>query len=180
MVERASALAVEAGDVPARNLADSYRAFHLAMVRRYDEAVAQAEDVIGRAPLLTDHGYNTLVSIVALTACCAVHDPARVRGWVDHMLTRLSPAVPAWGVQVLAAAVHASGGEAAAAAELAATVRALVLGQAEDPSGHRDRLMTMLGAGLHLRCSCAGGAGRRTSRDTGPWRRLGDCLSWCA
>ena len=43
-----------------------------------------------------------------------------------------------------------------------------------------DRLMTMLGAGLHLRCSCAGGAGRRTSRDTGPWRRLGDCLSWCA
>ena len=43
-----------------------------------------------------------------------------------------------------------------------------------------DRLMTMLGAGLHLRCSCAGGAGRRTSRDTGPWRHLGDCLSWCA
>ena len=43
-----------------------------------------------------------------------------------------------------------------------------------------DRLMTMLGAGLHRRCSCAGGAGRRTSRDTGPWRRLGDCLSWCA
>src|SRR5689334_23441387 len=30
---RTSALAVEAGDVPARNLADSYRAFHLAMVR---------------------------------------------------------------------------------------------------------------------------------------------------
>jgi len=107
------------------------------MVRRYDEAVAQAEDVIGRRPSLTDHGYNTLVSIVALTACCAVHDPARVRGWVDHMLTRPSPAAPARGVQVLAAAVHASGGEAAAAAELAATVRALVLGQADDPSGHR-------------------------------------------
>jgi hypothetical protein len=52
------------------------------------------------------------------------------------MLTRPSPAAPAWGVQVLAAAVHASGGEAAAAAELAATVRALVLGQADDPSGH--------------------------------------------
>jgi hypothetical protein len=98
MVERASALAVRPA-VPARNLADSYRAFHPAMVRRYDEAVAQAEDVIGRAPLLTDHGYNTLVSIVALTACCAVHDPARVRGWVDHMLTRPSPAAPAWGVQ---------------------------------------------------------------------------------
>jgi len=80
MVERASALAVEAGDVPARNLADSYRAFHLAMVGRYDEAVAQAEDVIGRAPSLTDYGYDTMVSIVALTACCAVHDPARGRG----------------------------------------------------------------------------------------------------
>ena len=180
MVERASALAVEAGDVPARNLADSYRAFHLAMVGRYDEAVAQAEDVIGRAPSLTDYGYDTLVSIVALTACCAVHDPARMRGWVDHMLTR-PPRPPRHGASRCWR--RRSTPQAARPPQRRNSARRCGHSSWDKPTtrpGTGDRLMTMLGAGLHLRCSGAGGAGPRTSRDTGPWRHLGDCLSWCA
>lgn len=43
----------------------------------YGGAVELAEAVIARAPSHDDFGYDVFVTVVALVACCAVHDPSR-------------------------------------------------------------------------------------------------------
>jgi hypothetical protein len=124
MVEEAAGLADAAGAPATRNFADSYRAFHLAMMRRYDEAVAQAELVIARSGPPAGYGHDTFVAIVALVACCCVAEPERVRGFVPFLLTRLAPENSMWAIQVVAAAVHAAAGERGEAAALVVAIRA--------------------------------------------------------
>lgn len=123
MVERAGALAEDVGDAPARNLADSYRAIHLAMLRRYDEAIAQADAVIARAPARAVHGQDTFPAIVAVAACRAVHTPDDALRWAGHLLGRGYEGLPMWGDQVLVSAMHAARGDPAEATTLAETVR---------------------------------------------------------
>lgn len=120
MVEEARELATSVGDASTRDQADSYRAFHLAMMHRYEEAVEQAEAVIERAPALD--GYGSWVAVVALTACDAVHRPERARRWIHKLLGAPSPDTVMWGTQVLCAAVHASNGNRAEALSLVETV----------------------------------------------------------
>jgi hypothetical protein len=123
MVEEARQLAIAAGDQRARDHASSYRVFHLAMQRRYDEAVAQATDVIARSPSLDEGGQASFVAIVALSACTAVSDPSIARSWIDELLSRPSPTNTMWGNEVLVAALHASEGDAVEASALAMKVR---------------------------------------------------------
>jgi len=122
MVEEAAGLS---GGAPAtRNFADAYRAFHLAMMRRYDEAAAQAELVIARSGPPAAFGHDTFAAVVVLVACCCVPTPERVRGFVPFLLTRVEAEHTMWSIQVLAAAVHAAAGERAEAAALVVAVRA--------------------------------------------------------
>ncbi|MFR9802416.1 ATP-binding protein [Pseudonocardia sp. RS010] len=120
-VEEAAGLAERAGDTVTRNLADSYRAFHLAVLHRYDEAVAQAAEVTARSP--DPAGYDTYVAAMAQTACWAVPDPQRARRFLGHVLSRPSPDDPAWGSLLVAAAVHAAADEPAQALALVETAR---------------------------------------------------------
>ncbi len=190
MVEEAAGLADVAGEPATRNLADSYRAFHLAMMRRYDEAVAQAEVVVARSGPLAGFGHDSFVAVVALVACCGVPEPGRVRHWVGFLLTRLGPDLTMWANQVIAAAVYAAAGERAEATALVVAIRAR-LAKAGQPSlpdllvpaaalahrlGEHDRadrwLRAIRAAGRpdaelpgHLRLpAAAGGRGARTGR----------------
>jgi predicted ATPase/DNA-binding winged helix-turn-helix (wHTH) protein len=123
LVEEASQLAMRVGDVAVRDLADSYRSFHLAMMRRYDEAVEQAEAVVARAG--PNPGYEYDVAITLLASCWAVEQPARALGLVDQLLGlgRLPEDSAMWANQVLAASVYASCGDRARAVALAEKVR---------------------------------------------------------
>ncbi len=101
LVDEASAVASAAGDGQARDHADSYRAFHLAMQRRYDEALAQAAAVIERSPDLDEGGQASFVAMVAWSACNVLADPTVACRYIDDLLTRPSPESPMWGIEVL-------------------------------------------------------------------------------
>jgi predicted ATPase/DNA-binding winged helix-turn-helix (wHTH) protein len=122
IVDEASALAASVGDARARDHADSYRAFHLAMHRRYDEALDQAARVIDRTPDLDVGDYPAFVAMVAWSACNVLAEPAVAQRFVDTLLRRPSPTAPMWGNEVLAAAIHASAGDPAVAVKLTLTV----------------------------------------------------------
>jgi predicted ATPase/DNA-binding winged helix-turn-helix (wHTH) protein len=122
MVERASALAGAVGAATAMDHADSYRAFHLAMLRRYDQALDQADAVIARHDGPIRH--STAAAMVAASACRVVDDPDGAARWLDELLSLPSPAEPMWANEILASAIHASRGQVALAARLADRVRA--------------------------------------------------------
>jgi predicted ATPase len=113
MTERAAALA---GDTDrARDLADGYRAFHLAVARRYPEAVALAEVVRGRSPSGHDAGQGRVVAVHAIAACCAVPEPQRALECLPELFDTPSESTVMWTSEVLAAAVLASCGRVAEA-----------------------------------------------------------------
>ncbi|KAB2347766.1 ATP-binding protein [Actinomadura rudentiformis] len=118
MTEEAGALAAQAEDVPAQNLAASYRAFHLAWMRRFDEAIEQAGAVIGDTPYRGGPRQEVFVAITGLVACQVVHRPALCAPWFDLLLSLPSRDEPMWANQVLGAAVLASCGDRAGAAAL--------------------------------------------------------------
>jgi predicted ATPase/DNA-binding winged helix-turn-helix (wHTH) protein len=131
MVEEAAAAA--AGDVRARDHAAAYRAFHLAMQRRYDEALAQAEAVIDRSPTHEMGGLGRFVAVVAWSACNVLAAPAVSGRYVDELLTRPTPASPMWGNEVLAATIRASAGDAPGCARLVVGVRERLRWRGQDP-----------------------------------------------
>jgi predicted ATPase/DNA-binding winged helix-turn-helix (wHTH) protein len=184
MVEEAAGLADTAGVPATRNLADSYRAFHLARMRRYDEAVAQAELVVARSGPPAGYGHDTFAAMVALVACCCVSEPERVRGFVEHLLTRIDAEHTMWANQVLAAAAHAAAGESAEAAALVVAIQARLdrAGQASLPDllvpaavlahrlGERDR------ADRWLRAIRAAGRPTQSFQVTCVYRRLREAV----
>jgi predicted ATPase/DNA-binding winged helix-turn-helix (wHTH) protein len=131
MVDEASAAA--AGDRRARDLAAAYRAFHLAMLRRDDEALAQAEAVIGRSPDPHDGGLARFVAVVAWSACNVLAAPAVSGRYLDELLTRPSPGAPMWGNEVLAATICAWAGDGPRSARLVARVRERLQRAGQDP-----------------------------------------------
>jgi len=110
MVERAATIAQDAGHDRARDHADSYRAFHLAMLRRYDEAAEQADVVIARAPMDVEVTHSTFVSMVAAAALRAVDEPDEASRWLHLLLALPSASEPMWANHVLASSIHASAG----------------------------------------------------------------------
>ncbi|MEU5877005.1 winged helix-turn-helix domain-containing protein [Spirillospora sp. NPDC047279] len=122
MTEEAAALAARAEDILVQNLSNSYRAFHLAWMRRFDEAIEQAEAVIGDTPRQGGPRQEVFVAITGLVACQVVHRPALCAPWLDMLLSVPSRDEPMWANQVLGAAVLASCGDRAGAAALADAV----------------------------------------------------------
>jgi predicted ATPase/DNA-binding winged helix-turn-helix (wHTH) protein len=132
MVEEASQLASASGDVRARDHADSYRAFHLAMQRRYDEALAQAAAVVERSPDLENGGQASFVAMVAWSAC-SVLEPLGAERYLSELLSRPSAEAPMWGNEVLAATLLASAGDDAGAARLTRHVHERLRRAGQDP-----------------------------------------------
>ena len=133
LVDEANAVASAAGDRQARDHADSYRAFHLAMQRRYDEALAQAAAVIERSPDLDEGGQASFVAMVAWSACNVLADPTVACRYIDDLLTRPSPESPMWGIEVLVATLYASAGDGSAATRLVMKVRDRLRRAGQDP-----------------------------------------------
>ncbi len=123
MVEEASSMASAQGHRMVRKLADSYRAYYLAWLRRYDEAIDQAHSVAGDPPLSEGAGQESFVAVTMLAACDAVGRPELARGWIDALVSLPSPAEPMWGNLVVSATILASVGEVREAVELVDRVR---------------------------------------------------------
>lgn len=122
IVAEASRLAADVGDTRARDHADAYRAFHLAIQRRYDEALEQAARVIDRTPEPDLGDYPASVAMAAWSACSVLAEPDTAQRFLDSLLLRPSPTAPMWGNELLAAAIHASTGDTAVAALLTRSV----------------------------------------------------------
>jgi hypothetical protein len=131
MVEEATAIA--AGDRRACDHAAAYRAFHLAIQGRYDEAVAQAEAVIDGSPDGDEGGLGRFVAVVAWSACNVLADPVVSTRYVDELLTRPTVASPMWGNEVLAATIHASAGDGPRCTRLVTKVRERLRRRGQDP-----------------------------------------------
>lgn len=123
MVADASRRAEAVGDDQARDFAEGYRAFHLALQRRYDEALAVAEAVVARATGSARYGQATYVAVTSLAAILVLDDPARAATWVDDLLELPSPEHAMWASQVLVASIQASNGRADETAALVDQVR---------------------------------------------------------
>lgn len=122
-LERAQQLVQRSGPAAVGNLAAAYRAYHHAWVRRYDDAIAQAEAVAGDPPWDDDQGQATFVAVTLLAACELATRPERARAWLTPLLSYPSPERPMWGNLVVGAAVLASVGETSEAVRLTDRVR---------------------------------------------------------
>lgn len=129
LVDEASAT----GDARSRDYAAAYRAFHLAMQRRYEEALAQADDVIRRSSDRHGGGLPRFVAVVAWSACNLLAPPAVAGRYLDELLVRPSPAAPMWGNVVLAATICASAGDAETSTRLTVGVRERLRRAGQDP-----------------------------------------------
>lgn len=107
LVAEAAAVAEAAGDRRTFDLAEDYRAWHLALSRRYGEAQAVARDVLERAP--AEAGYDTFCAAAALATCVALDDPQEALAVHERFLNRPG-ASSMMGNQLLAAAAHAAAG----------------------------------------------------------------------
>ena len=132
MVEEAASLAEQAGDRRTRDMADGYRAFHLGIQHRYEEAVAQAEAVLDRGDDLP-FGQDRFIALTAFSAFQVVHDPGAVRSRVDTLLNQPAPGRTMWGNQVLCSAIFAANGEVAEAVALAEVVSDRLARAGQDP-----------------------------------------------
>ncbi|HSJ91597.1 MAG TPA: hypothetical protein VK917_05980, partial [Ilumatobacter sp.] len=134
--ESALAMTVEAGEVDdalGRDFADGYRAFVLAMMRRYDEAEEVARAVMDRAPADTRRTYPTHVGVAALTSLTCVHDPVRALPLAHEVFAVPSDRNSMWANDLVAAAIHAANGHAAVAADITEAIRARLEQAGQDP-----------------------------------------------
>jgi predicted ATPase/DNA-binding winged helix-turn-helix (wHTH) protein len=136
----ALAMTVEAGEIAAasddslgRDFADGYRAFHLAMMRRYDEAEAVARAVMERAPADARRTYPTHVAVAALTSLTCVHDPEGTLPLADEVLAVASERNSMWANDLIAATIHAANGHAAVAADITDAIRTRLEQAGQDP-----------------------------------------------
>lgn len=122
MTGEAADVAVAADEPLGRDFGDGYRAIHLAVVRRYDEAEALARAVVERAPADERAFYPTYVGAEGLAALLCVDDPGEARQWSDQVLGPPSEHNSMWARDLVDATIRASAGEAGAAHAIAATI----------------------------------------------------------
>lgn len=120
MVEEASELAARSDDPVARDFADAYQAFHLANLRRWDEAIARGDEVMRRVDA-QDARYANFAAAVAVSACCALSDPDRAAR-AFQMVESSPGGIAMWGIQMLGAAITASQGEVGETARIVDSV----------------------------------------------------------
>ncbi len=121
MLDRAERLATDAGSSRTCALARGYRGYFLATLRRFDEAVRAVEGF--RAVRPEDSDYPELVGVSARHACTFLDDPTGSVAWVDAVQDFPSERCQMWANQLLAAAVHAAHGDAAATGALVWRIR---------------------------------------------------------
>jgi predicted ATPase/DNA-binding winged helix-turn-helix (wHTH) protein len=110
-VDRARRISDEHDDAAGRDLADGYRAFHLIIARRYEEAISTARAVVARTPDGDARRQSALVARVALACCLALEHPDEVRATTEHLLRAMELERPMWANQVLMATINASSGD---------------------------------------------------------------------
>jgi hypothetical protein len=110
-VDRARRISDELDDPAGRDLADGYRAFHLIIARRYDEAIAAARAVVARTPADDVRRQSAFVARAALACCLALDCPDEVRATTEGLLRAMALERPMWANQVLMATIHASSGD---------------------------------------------------------------------
>lgn len=114
LVEEAAALAVTVGDTDILDLAEAYRGWHLAMLRREDEARETAQQVVDRGRL---DGYPGFSALTVLTSLTAVDEPEvaeqLITAWLD---ARPYPSM--WGSELVRSCADAAAGRVARAASL--------------------------------------------------------------
>jgi hypothetical protein len=133
MTVEAGKIAAEANDPAGCDFADGYRAFHLAMMRRYHEAEAVAQAVIERAPTDARRSYPTHVALAALTSLTCVHDPTGALPWADEVLAVPSERNSMWANDLVAATIRAANGDATAATAITAAIRDRLEQAGQDP-----------------------------------------------
>jgi predicted ATPase/class 3 adenylate cyclase len=89
LVAEAAATAEAAGDRRTLHLAEGYRAWHLTLMRRYDEAAAVARDVLARAG--AERGYDTLCAAASLATCLALTDPQEALRVHERFIDQAGP-----------------------------------------------------------------------------------------
>ena len=130
---RAAELAAAADAPDGRDFADGYRAFHLAMLRRYDESVELAEAVIARSTADSANQYPRHVAVAALSAVTCIHEPAAVAGLADDVQNTPSVTNNMWSNDLLAATIHASNGVVGSASRIAHDIRRRLDQAGQDP-----------------------------------------------
>ena len=129
----ASDIAAAAGEAFGRDFADGYRAFHLAVLRRYEEAEAVARAVVERAPSDERVGYPTYVGTSALTVLLCIDDPDEARAYGDELLGPPSERNSMWARDLVQASTHAAAGDAAAACAVSEMILARLDRAGQDP-----------------------------------------------
>lgn len=133
MTGEASDLAAAADEPQGRDFADGYRAFHLGVVRRYDEAEELARAVVERAPTDERVTYPTYVGAEGLASLLCVDDPAGALEWTDELIGPASEHNSMWARDLVEAAVRASIGDAGAAHAIATTIADRLDQAGQDP-----------------------------------------------
>ncbi len=115
LVTEAAAIAEAAGDLRTFDLTNGYRAWNLALMRNYDEAVQVASGVLAREE--DDPGYNTMSAAAALATSLAISDPRRSLEIYEHHLNRpLASSMVA--NELLLASAHAANADMAETARI--------------------------------------------------------------
>ena len=117
VVESAS-VADAAGDQRTFDLAEGYRAWHLALSRRYDEAIEVARAVLARAP--ERPGYETFCTAAALVTCRTPRDPEEALQLYESFLDL--PVMSSMMTELSLATLHAASGAVAPTCEIVLAV----------------------------------------------------------
>lgn len=180
----ASDLAADAGEQLGRDFADGYHAFHLAVLRRYDEAEALARVVVARAPHDERVSYPTYVGAAALSALLCVDAPEEALRYCDGPLGPPRDGVSMWARDLVEAAVRASTGDAPAAAAITRTVLARLEWAGQEPwpdllippIAHAVRIGDLQRAAGWLDATRAAGRPTQSFQATVLYRRLRDAV----
>lgn len=148
MTGEASDIAAAAEEPLGRDFADAYRAFHLGVVRRYDEAEELARAVVERAPDDERASYPTYVGTEGLASLLCVDDPSGAMRWTDELLGPPSEHNSMWARDLVEASIRASAGDARAAHEIAAAIVDRLDQAGQDP--WPDLLIPAAAHALHL------------------------------
>ena len=119
LVSEAAAIAEAAGERRTLNLANGYRAWHLALMRRYDEAVQVASSVVAEDP--ADAGYDTMCAAAALATCLVLSEPDKTLQVYKQHLDRPGPS-SMMANELLLASAHAANAEIGPTAEIVLSV----------------------------------------------------------
>ncbi len=129
----ASDVAAAADEPRGREFGDSYRAIHLAVLRRYDEAEAVARSVVERKSPDERPWYPKLVGTTVLATLLCVDDPETGLDLAHEMFDHHAANGSMWGHDVVTATLYASAGDHATASVISTRVLDRLEHAGQDP-----------------------------------------------